>query len=66
MGRAKATNPQAGDLVRWKGDTETTQPWLVLDFFPWGCDGKHAWALQNTVSGRRVIAFRSAITRVEE
>lgn len=63
---AKADNPQSGDLVRFKADTVEASPWIVLDFFPWGCGGKHAWTVQNPATGRRVIAFKADIERVKE
>jgi hypothetical protein len=74
---ASANNPQKGDLVRWTlppaGAAQQRPPfavdetpWIVLDFFPWGCHGKHAWAIQNTVTGDRRVVFKNDITLVKE
>jgi predicted secreted protein len=74
---ASANNPQKGDLVRWARQTDIgvqqrppfavdETPWIVLDFFPWGCYGKHAWAIQNTVTGDRRVVFKYEITLVKE
>lgn len=72
-----ANNPQKGDLVRWARQTDVgvqqrppfavdETPWIVLDFFPRGCHGKHAWAIQNTVTGDRRVVFKYDITLVKE
>jgi hypothetical protein len=65
MGSA-ANNPQKGDLVRWTRDIPGDTPWIVLDFFPWGCEGKHAWAIQNPMTGDRRVVFKNDIKRVTE
>jgi hypothetical protein len=59
--RKSEPNPQKGDLVKWRDSTDPGAPWMVIDFFPWGCQGKHAWALQNPRDGTRRIAFRTDI-----
>lgn len=66
--RASTSNPQPGDLVKRGGPVHLNDPdhWLVIDFFPWGCDGKHAWAIQNPATGERKIVFRDGIRKVQE
>lgn len=61
----KVVNPVEGELVLLKDDGEDL-PWIIKDFLPWGCEGRHAWVIQNTRDGKKRIAFRKDIVRIEE
>lgn len=64
--RAGADNPKEGDLVVWKRATTGDEHWIVKDFLPWGCDGRHAWVIQNPRTGDKRVAFKADIERVKE
>ena len=40
--------------------------WVVTDFFPWGMDGKHAWTILNTATGKRKVILKSDWKKLEE
>ena len=40
--------------------------WVVMDFFPWGMDGKHAWTILNTATGKRKVILKSDWKKLEE
>lgn len=37
-------------------------PLIVLDFFPWGLDGKHAWTVVDPKTGKKKILTKKDIS----
>ena len=65
---ASKSNPQPGDLVALVQESpgEEGLLWVVMDFFPWGMDGKHAWTILNTATGKRKVILKSDWKKLEE
>lgn len=58
----KTDNPQAGDLVLDIHAPVSDGPLIVLDFFPWGLDGKHAWTVIDPKTGKKKILTKKEIS----
>jgi hypothetical protein len=63
LSNKKADNPQAGDLVWDLHSPRSDGPLIVIDFFPWGLDGKHAWSVVNPQTGKKKILTKRDISR---
>jgi hypothetical protein len=59
--KTKQDNPQPGDLVMDIHSPSSDGPLIVLDFFPWGLDGKHAWSVVNPQTGKKKILTKRDI-----
>jgi hypothetical protein len=65
----KKQNPEAGDLVTLtsdQGPEGDRDPWIVIDFFPWGMHGKHAWSIVNPKTGAKKIILKGDWATMEE